>query len=224
MSRIFRTIFHGFLLTVFLALVFGGCTESCYKQEDNYADAGDAVAPSSTGGNSSTGCQVGEVHYQIDITHPTQPCLICGYLEDGRTKAWIPLVDGTECDDGRFCTGAGLCDRGRCFFEGNPCPANAPYCYEQYGGVCTEEPFSGDDDDSAGDDDDFFLDDDNDDDAVDDDAVDDDCWSCLSSGECRDTFGQGYGCLNGCCVSIPSDDDDAQGDDDNQPDDDTEFP
>ncbi|MCL4233375.1 MAG: hypothetical protein KJ042_02535 [Deltaproteobacteria bacterium] len=144
------------LVIAMLAAALASCTESCYKQEENFADAGDspAVAPQ---GEEEDGCRVGIAHFQTGMTHPDEPCLTCRILEDGATKGWTPLADGATCDDRLFCTGAGYCAGGRCLFDGNPCPDDRPYCTEQYGGVCTAEPLGGASDD------------------------DDACWACVST-------------------------------------------
>ena len=70
-----------FLLCVLLAL---SCTDSCYKDEDNFADAGDGSGSSSNDNGSSTAdaCKVGEVFFQIDMIHPDKPCLVCTILDD----------------------------------------------------------------------------------------------------------------------------------------------
>ncbi|MCZ7586832.1 MAG: hypothetical protein M5R36_27760 [Deltaproteobacteria bacterium] len=186
-------VFVAMLAAVSLALLFGSCTESCYKQEEKYADAGDAPSGSPNAGTQD-GCQVGDVHYQADMIHPDRPCLVCAYLDDGQSKGWIPLPDGAYCDDGQFCTGEGFCDRGRCLLSGNPCPDDAPFCDERFGGVCTDEPVgNGSYDDDAADDDD---------------ATDDDCWVCVSTAECQAAFGIDGGCLNGCCEEVEANDDD----------------
>ena len=201
----------GTLVTiVFLGLLMIAlnCTDSCYKDEANYADAGNAPSTPTTTetGSSSDGCRVGDVYYQVEMVHPDRPCLACSYLDDNISIGWVPLVDGAPCDDGKFCTGEGTCDRGRCIFEGNPCPEEAPYCLESYGGVCTDQPYGDDDDvssddDTVNDDDDLVFD-------------DDDCWSCVGTIECIYLLGEGYGCQDNCCVLLGDDDDTIQDDDD----------
>lgn len=181
------------LVVAVLAAALASCTESCYKQEENFADAGDSPAAARSD-EETDGCRVGVTHFQTGMTHPDEPCLTCRFLEDGATKGWTPLADGASCDDHLFCTGGGYCAGGRCLFSGNPCPGDRPFCSEQYGGVCTAEPLGG-----AGD---------NDGDA---------CWVCDSTSECVDAFGTGWGCLDGCCRSGEGDDgalDDDLADDD----------
>lgn len=176
------------------ALLAIGCTDSCYKDEDNFADA--AVGSNSNSGSgqstSPDGCQVGEAHYPTGMANPDNPCLVCAYLEDGTTKGWVPMDDGAWCNDDKYCTGEGVCDAGRCRFGGNPCPYETPYCYEAFGGVCSADP---------ADDDDYTVDDDDDDD-------DNLCWVCQTSAECAVLLGPDWGCLNGCCEYFGNDDDD----------------
>jgi len=196
------------LISVFFVL---NCTDSCYKDEDNYADAGDSSTTSGDDDDDDAveGCQIGDVHYPLSMTHPDKPCLECAYLDDGVTRGWVPLTDGAWCDDGFYCTGEGVCESGRCRQSGNPCPVEQPYCTESYDGVCTADPL-GDDDDT-----------------------DDACWVCITTAECRESFGENWGCLDGCCANLGDDDtvdddtmldDDTFIDDDTMPDDDTAWP
>lgn len=92
--------------------VCGGSARDCSDGLSCTLDTCDEVGDECSNELTATSCTIDGMCVADGALDPTNPCMACNAATD--MNAYTPVMDGTACDDGAFCTEVDSCSAGAC--------------------------------------------------------------------------------------------------------------